>query len=222
MSTKTVAYIAPFFSFMLFLGLSQALDMAGLRPAGLPAMYLIFPFQTVACAGVLAYFWRNYTMGAPRKPWLAAAIGLLAFVLWVSPQMVFHQAPRLVGFDPGVLSSRPALYWGELAIRFLRLVIVVPLLEEIFWRGFLLRYFINEEFDAVPFGAYGRTANAVVALAFMFEHGRPDWPAALATGLLYNAVAFRTRSLSSCVLAHTLTNALLGAFIMVTRQRGFW
>ncbi len=107
-------------------------------------------------------------------------------------------------------------------MRFLRLVIVVPLLEEIFWRAFLLRYLINEQFDTVPFGTYGLAANALVALGFMFEHAWPDWPAALATGLLYNAVAFRTRSLSSCVLAHALTNALLGAFIVLTHQWGFW
>ena len=207
---------------MLFIGVAQGLDAAHLRPAGLAAMYLVFPFQTVACAGVLAYFRPRYRLGPPRKPWLAAAIGLLAFALWVSPQVILHQPARLAGFDPGLFAGRPLPYWTEMAMRFLRLVIVVPLLEEIFWRGFLLRFLINEDFEAVPFGTYGHIANAVVAIGFMLEHSSQDWPAALATGLLYNGVAFRTRSLSSCVLAHALTNALLGAYIMMTGQWGFW
>jgi CAAX prenyl protease-like protein len=222
MARKNIAYIAPFLIFILFLGLSQALDKAGIQPGGLPDMYLVFPLQTLACAALLARFWPAYALSAPRKPWLPAAIGILAFAIWVSPQLLLHQSPRLTGFDPNVLASRPTLYWSEMAARFLRLVIVVPLLEEIFWRGFLLRYFIDEQFETVPFGTYAHIANALVAAGFMFEHSRPDWPAALATGLLYNSVAFRTRSLSSCVLAHALTNALLGAFIMITHQWGFW
>jgi CAAX prenyl protease-like protein len=171
---------------------------------------------------VLAWFWRDYRLRMPGTAWLAVGIGALVFALWVSPQAVFHQPARLDGFNPGVFAGRPVLYWGEVALRFLRLALVVPALEEIFWRGFLLRYLINEEFEAVPFGTYARLANGLVAIGFMLEHSMPDWPAALATGLLYNWIAYRTRSLSSCILAHAITNALLGVYIMMTRQWGFW
>jgi len=56
----------------------------------------------------------------------------------------------------------------------------------------------------------------------MLEQSIQDWPAALITGLAYNFIAFRTRSLTSCVIAHVVTNAFLGAYIMATRQWGFW
>jgi len=56
----------------------------------------------------------------------------------------------------------------------------------------------------------------------MLEHSAPDWPAAIVAGLLYNMLAYRTKSLSSCVLAHALTNALLAAYILHTKQWGFW
>jgi CAAX prenyl protease-like protein len=225
MRQKTVAYTAPFFSFMLFVALAQGLDKTRLLPADFgaaAAIYLVYPLQTLACAAMLACFWRQYALEAPREAWLASTIALLAFALWVSPQVLFHLSPRLAGFDPGVFSAYRGIYWASLVVRFLRLIVVVPLLEEIFWRGFLLRYLISEDFDKVPFGAYSLTANAVVAAGFMLEHSPRDWPAALATGLLYNFIAFRTKSLSSCVLAHALTNALLGAFIVATRQWGFW
>ena len=107
-------------------------------------------------------------------------------------------------------------------MRFVRLVLVVPLVEEIFWRGFLLRYLIAERFETVPFGTFSWLSFTAVTAAFCFSHSRPDWPAAIATGALYNLVAYRTRSLASCVLAHVLTNLALGAWIMMTKQWGFW
>jgi CAAX prenyl protease-like protein len=135
---------------------------------------------------------------------------------------VFHAKPRLNGFDPDIFLGRPGVYWTEVVMRFLRLVIVVPLVEEVFWRGFVLRFLVKEDFRSVPIGTFTQTANALVAVGFVLEHSVPDWPAALAAGLLYNLVAYRTKSLSSCVVAHGITNALLGGFIMMTRQWGFW
>jgi membrane protease YdiL (CAAX protease family) len=49
-----------------------------------------------------------------------------------------------------------------------------------------------------------------------------DWPAALLTGILFNFVMVRTKSLAVCVIAHAVTNLGLGVFIMCTRQWGFW
>jgi CAAX prenyl protease-like protein len=146
----------------------------------------------------------------------------LVFVLWIAPQQFLAFPPRRSGFDPEVFAGQPALYWGTVIFRFLRLVVVVPLVEEIFWRGFLLRYLINEKFTEVPIGAFSWLSFGVVTAAFGFTHSREDWIAALVTGALYNLVAYRTRSLAACVVAHALTNLLLGAWIMATRQWGFW
>jgi membrane protease YdiL (CAAX protease family) len=54
------------------------------------------------------------------------------------------------------------------------------------------------------------------------SHSQADWAAAVITGALYNLVAYRTKSLSSCILTHAGTNLLLGLWIMQTRQWGFW
>jgi CAAX prenyl protease-like protein len=85
-----------------------------------------------------------------------------------------------------------------------------------------LRYLINEKFTEVPIGTFSWLSFGIVTVVFGFTHSRPDWVAALVTGALYNLVAYRTRSLTSCVVAHALTNLLLGAWIMATRQWGFW
>ena len=131
-------------------------------------------------------------------------------------------APRTVGFDPTLLENNSATYWSTILFRFLRLVVVVPLVEEVFWRGFLLRFVVDEHFERVPFGKFNWLSFAVVTVAFTFSHSRPDWPAAFITGALYNVVAYRTQSLASCVLAHAVSNLLLGLWIMQTRQWGFW
>ena len=99
---------------------------------------------------------------------------------------------------------------------------MAPWLEEIFWRGFLLRYLIREDFTSLPFGAWSRLSFGATTLGFMLEHHPPDYAGALLTGLLYNLVAIRTRSLSACVLAHAVTNALLGGYVMHSGQWGFW
>jgi CAAX prenyl protease-like protein len=142
--------------------------------------------------------------------------------LWIAPQAFLGAGVRVDGFDPTVFGEGSALYWMTVAARFARLVIIVPLVEEIFWRGFLMRYLIREDFTSLPVGAFQWKSFAIVAICFMLVHGLADWPAALICGVIYNFVAVRTGSLGACVLAHGVTNLGLGLYIMATRQWGFW
>jgi CAAX prenyl protease-like protein len=219
---KLVAFTLPMAAFLVLLALVSALRQPGGGMWLASPEYWVYPAQTLICGAVLLCFWREYDFSAPRKMLFALTIGLVVFALWIAPQQLFGSAPRLAGFDPQVFAGQPALYWATVAGRFLRLVIVVPLIEEIFWRGFLLRYLINERFTEVPLGSFSWLSFALVTLGFGFSHSPADWVAALITGALYNLVAYRTRSLASCVMAHAATNLLLGIWVMVTRQWGFW
>lgn len=219
---RLVAHILPMFLFILLLCLGSALKTPGGALWRSAPEFWIFPLQTLLCGALLFYFRRDYILGPVRRPLFTVLLALAVFALWVAPQQFLHFAPRLVGFNPDLLAGSPGYYGATLALRFVRLVLVVPLVEEIFWRGFLLRYLIAERFETVPFGTFSWLSFAVVSLAFCFSHSRPDWPAALATGALYNLVAYRTRSLRSCVLAHALTNLALGLWIVATKQWGFW
>ena len=221
------AYVGPFALFILLQALPGLVKSASpTAPWWLHAPELwVYPLQTVTCAVMMLWYRREYprTM-SPLAALFGLVLGAIVFALWISPQAFFHFAPRTAdGFDPTtVLPFGRSAYPLTVALRFARLVVVVPWLEEIFWRGFLLRYLIKEDFLAVPFGSWTPLSFGVVVLGFTFEHSRPDWPAAFATGILYNLVAVRTKSLPACVLAHALTNALLGWYIMTTRQWGFW
>jgi CAAX prenyl protease-like protein len=220
--TKILSYVLPFFAFAAFLALVQFTH--GLSDAfwAKHAEFWIYPLQTVVCGGIVVFFWRDYFLGAPRRASIAVGVGLLIFIIWITPQIFLRQPPRLDGFNPTLVASNPAAYWFTVVFRFLRLVVVVPLVEEIFWRGFLLRYLINQEFERMPVGAFSWFSFAIVAVIFMLSHATPDWPAAIISGALFNCVAYWTRSLSACVLCHAVANLSLGLWIMNTQQWGFW
>lgn len=219
---KLVAFILPMAVFVVLLGVTGS----GNRPETVswfsyPA-YWTYPVQTVFCGALLLWFWREYDLRAPAMVWFGLLIGVVVFVVWIAPQQFLGFGPRRTGFDPDVFMAQPGLYWATVVLRFLRLVVVVPLVEEIFWRGFLLRYLINDRFTTVAIGSFSWFSFAVVTLAFGLAHSPADWVAALICGALYNLVACRTRSLATCVVTHASTNLLLGLWIMQTRQWGFW
>ena len=217
-----VAYVTPFALFLAFLALVSLLKSLPGDGFWLASpQYWIYPAQTVVCGALIVWFWRTYELRRFARPAFTVGIGGLVFFLWISPQQFFGFAPRLDGFDPGVFSE-PFPYWATVIMRFLRLVVVVPLVEEIFWRGFLLRYLIREDFTSVPVGTFSWTSFLGVSVAFALTHSPADWIAAVVTGALYNLVAYRTKSLVSCVVVHALTNLLLGLWIMRTGQWGFW
>ena len=218
------AHVGPFAVFLALLGLVPLVsDPAGPFWRAHPEFW-VFPLQTILC-GALLVWWRGAYEFRPFGS-LAMAVGTfagaIAFAVWISPQAFFGAADRLDGLNPALVADSPALHAATLTLRFARLVLVVPFLEEVFWRGFALRYIVREDFATVPVGTFSWLSFVVVSVAFMFEHTRPDWPAALFTGALFNLVAYRTRSLGACVLAHAMTNLVLGLYVLQTRQWGFW
>jgi CAAX prenyl protease-like protein len=184
--------------------------------------YWIYPLQTLLCGMLLVFYRREYDFRIGRGLGLALLVGLAVLGLWIAPQASGLAEPRLGGFNPDVFAASPALYWFTIIARFLRLVVVVPLIEEIFWRGFLMRVIIREDFTSVPFGTFRWGSFLAVAVCFMLVHNTSDWPAALLCGLAFNALAVRTKSLASCIAAHAITNLGLGLYIMATKQWGFW
>jgi len=215
---QLLAHVLPMFVFLGLLALSQLLSgSVALRHAE----FWIYPAQTILCGALLLWFRRCYEFHGLKNVAFVLLIGFGVFVIWVAPQQFFNFPPRNLGFDPSVLSNNSA-YWLSVTFRFFRLVVVVPVMEEIFWRAFMLRFLIDEHFEQVPFGKFSWLSFAIVTVAFTFSHSRLDWLAAFICGVLYNVVAYRSRSLASCILAHATSNLLLGLWIMQTRQWGFW
>lgn len=218
------AYIGPFCAFigLLLLGalVHKLFEGQSVWWAATPE-YWIYPLQ-VLIPSALLYRWRAlYQSSPPRRISWSAAIGIIALFVWIAPQFLLHRAPRLEGFDPGHFG--PGLPYGlNLTLRLLRMILVVPIVEELFWRGFLLRFVVDPDFTKVPVGAYTRLSFWIVNAGFVAEHQMADWPAAAITSMLFNLVAYRTGSLGSCIIAHAVTNAALAGYVLYTGQFGFW
>jgi CAAX prenyl protease-like protein len=217
------AYTVPFLVFMGGLVLASALRASASEVFWLKhPEYWVYPLQTVLCAAAMVFYWRQYDFAKRGGLLVATLAGAVVLGIWIAPQAVLGFPAREDGFDPAVFGEGTALYWMTVVARFARLVVIVPLLEEIFWRGFLMRFLVREDFDKARIGEFQWKAFLLVAVFFMLVHSMADWPAAFLCGLAYNFVAVKTRSLSACVVAHALTNLGLGAYIMATRQWGFW
>ena len=99
-------------------------------------------------------------------------------------------------------------------------MLVVPLMEELFWRGFLIRWLINEDFKRVPIGAFTWSSFFITTVLFGAEHH--EWLAGVICGGLYNWLLYARRNLVSCVIAHVVSNAALAAWVLTTGDWRFW
>jgi CAAX prenyl protease-like protein len=219
-SKSTLSYIAPFLAFIGIMAVEKA--------TGLPTAWL-YPFRVLAVTAVLLAFSRAPLAVRPSRPLLSAALGAAVFALWIAPDVLFGAGYRhhwlfrnaLMG---AAASSIPAALRGAiwfLAVRTFSCTLLVPPVEELFWRGWLMRWFIDKDFWNVPLGTYAAGAFWMVALLFSTEHG-PYWEVGLATGIVYNWWMVRTRNLTDCIVAHAVTNGLLSAYVLLTGQWQYW
>jgi CAAX prenyl protease-like protein len=94
-------------------------------------------------------------------------------------------------------------------------------IEELFWRGWLMRYLVSADFQRVRLGTYTSLSFWLTAALFASEHG-PYWDVGLLAGILYNWWVVRTGSLGDCILAHAITNLCLASYVLGLGQYQYW
>ncbi len=212
-------YVLPFAVFMLLLAAQKQLAALGRWDA---------PVRVIVLAAVIWFFSRR-VLSFQIAHWAgSAAVGVAVFALWVGPDLLFPAYRNHWLFQnalTGNLASSipPGLLTDPLVLAFraIRAVILVPILEELFWRGWLMRWLVSPDFDKVPLGTYAAGAFWITALLFAAEHG-PYWDVGLLTGVIYNWWMVRTRSLGDCILMHAVTNACLSLFVIVGGHWEYW
>ena len=155
-------------------------------------------------------------------------IGVLVFALWITPDLLFpgyrhhwlFENP-LTGAVRTSISGAGQTNWSVLALRTLRSVAIVPIVEELFWRAWLMRWLINPDFLKQPLGAYTASSFWLVAILFASEHG-VYWDVGLVAGIVYNWWMVRTKSLGDLILAHAITNACLSCYVIATGKWEYW
>lgn len=216
--TGALAWVGPFAVFMLWLAVDKLVPLAN------PAKELIR--DAVLVAAILGFSRRILPTRAPN--WISSiTLGIAVFALWVAPDTLvpgwrshwlFQNAitGRVTTSIP-TASLTPLM----LTLRTARAALLVPILEELFWRGWLPRWIQDSKIDRVPLGQYTPLAFWATAVLFAAEHG-PFWEVGLLTGIIYNWWMRRTRSLGDLMLVHAVTNLSLSMFVIATRNWAFW
>ena len=224
-SPTALPYVAPMIGFLAITAAEGYLPTrgGGVDPLWYPVVYAI----KVAIVAVLAWMcrstWRDLApRPSPGTLALATVLGLGVAALWVGLDGHYPALPFLGGkrssFDPNVM-PRPGMV-AFVAVRLLGLVVLVPLIEELFWRSFLMRWVIDQDFARVPIGRVTPLAAGVTSVAFGLAH--PEWLPGLITGLAWAWLVWQAKSLSACVVSHAVANLALGLYVIATGDWKYW
>lgn len=242
-------HVAPFAVWVGVILLLQGLELAGACPRALyPWSYAA---KAAVCAGLFVWLrpWRVYpALRAVNLP-LAAAVGAGVAAVWILPetpwfgrtlpgaQMFYHRWLIMMPgalpsyFDPEVFPALPPGHlsrafapeeagWALALAKLAGSAAVIAVVEEFFFRGFFYRWLRSGTFWKVPLASFDAQAFWTVAAVFGLEHDR--WFAGMVAGVVYGWLAVRTGDVWAAAVAHGLTNLILGVYVMMSGQYGFW
>ena len=206
----------------------------------LPAAAWSYALRSILCLALLLWLrpWRFYTGLRGRHLPAALLTGVGVFVLWVLPESTWfreswpalNEAYRRFAMIPpwetAAAVSSSSLYapqtagWLLAATRVAGSALVIAPIEEFFWRGFLYRWLIERDFTRVSLACLRLGPLLGMVALFGIEHQR--WFVGALAGLAYGLLMIRTDNLWAPVVAHTLTNLLLGLYVLATGNYLFW
>lgn len=211
--------VMPFAIYMAFIVLADLLARSGMDEQSLRWLY---PVKIAAVIAALLFFRRRYTELAWHPPGAAAltlalVAGVVVLILWVNLDAGWMTVGNAAGFDP---RTDGRVDWRLAALRLAGGALVVPLMEELFWRSFLLRWLTAADFLAVNPARFNLRAFVISVILFGVEHNL--WLAGIVAGAIYSVLYMRTRNLWMPIFAHAVTNGLLGAWILSSERWSFW
>jgi CAAX prenyl protease-like protein len=215
----SLPYVLPFASFMAFLAIQ---NYASLPPS------IDYPVRVVVLSVILFVFSRHVIDLRSSHMLASVILGVAVFVIWIGPDLLIPGYRQHWLFQNAILGrigapvaeqvlTAPVVLWT----RIFRAVVLVPIIEELFWRAWLMRWLISPRFEQIKLGAYAPMAFWITAVLFASEHG-PYWDVGLITGVIYNWWMVRTRSLGDCILVHAVTNACLCGYVVATKHWEYW
>lgn len=220
LNSPTWSRVAPFALYMLFMAIVDL--VARFAPADFDVRW----FYSIKVGLVAILLWilrKQYTelQGASllgvRSLSGAIAVGVLVFIAWINldaPWMLLGDQSE--GFNPGGGSDACLL----MATRVMGATLVVPLMEELFWRSFLMRWIHNQNFLNVAPQQVGLVALLVSSALFAIEH--TEWLAGLVAGLAYGLLYIRSGNIWVPLIAHAVTNGVLGVWVIYTGNWHYW
>ena len=203
----TLRYIGPFAVFLAFLALRSYLP--------LPAWGVQVLWAGVTAAAIWFFSGAILKTQTVRNWGGTIGIGVLVFVIWIGPDLLFPGYRQHWLFSNDFLGQVTSGFPEEERANWL--IIILRILRA----AVLVRWLIKPEFETIPLGAYAPQAFWIVAVLFASEHG-PMWDVGLAAGILYNWWMIRTKSLGDLMVAHGVTNLCLSLYVVATGRWEYW
>lgn len=197
---------------------------------------MVYSLRIALTIGVMLFLLPGYLKFPLRVSWLSIAVGIAGVVIWIGLCQLRLEERLLVplglgpilglgqrvSFNPlEALQGSPIWLASFLAIRFIGLAAVVPVIEEFFLRGFLMRLVMNPDWWKVPIGTITISGAIAGTLYGMLTHPA-ELMAAAAWFSLITWLMVKTRNIWDCVAAHAVTNLLLGIYVIVFSQWHLW
>jgi len=179
---------------------------------------ILYPLRIIAVALVLWHFRRSYKGLGWKWAWQAPAIGTVVFVIWILLEPDVDSSKTALAQGLMELTNGTAAVW--LVFRVLGSVIMVPLVEELAFRGYLIRKLIAKDFENVSLGQFSWFSFVLTSVLFGLLHER--WLAGTLAGMAYALALYHRKQLGDAVVAHMTTNALIAIFVLIQARWSLW
>jgi CAAX prenyl protease-like protein len=177
-----------------------------------------YGIRVLTGAVALWYFRREFLGLISGFSWVGIATGVVAFGLWVALEPASTGSGQALASAVGSLPKGQA--WAWIALRVIGSVAIVPVVEELAFRGFLTRRLSSVDFQSIPIGRLDWSTLLISSAAFGLLHGR--WLAGLLVGVLYGLALCRKGKLGDAIVAHAVTNALIAVTVLATGDWTMW
>lgn len=179
---------------------------------------VVYALKTVVTAALLWHFRRYYIELSCKFHWSAIVSGLVVIWVWIASDDLYkHMGSG--GFDPTVISN-DGLRMAAVFFRLAGAVLVVPIMEELFYRSWMARWIIKPDFMSVPVGTF--TWPSLLVTTTIFTLGHHHWLPAIFAGLVFHAHVLWSKRLNEAVVSHAVANLALGIYVLKTQRWDFW
>ena len=245
MNRATARHIVPFIIWVVILLLARAMHLTpSSATETIPSLNLItdaslYAFSTVVCTIVFLLLkpWRFYEPLKRANVLPAIGVGVFIFAVWV-----FFETPFFKNLLPAAadfyekwcvmpfgevrleLDSTPyapeVCGWPLTITKLIGSAFVIAVIEEFFWRGWLIRFIRTPDFLDIDIGKFHAIPFFIAAVIFGSEHN--EWAVGIATGIVYGLFFIRTRDIWAVSISHVVTNLALGIYVIATGSWQFW
>lgn len=221
-----VVLMGPFMLYLLLLALNDRF----------PEHLMAIPIAIRGIGGLWAVWLFRRHLPALGRPHVLLAIlfGVVAAAGWVAGQHLFDELVTRAGLagkwyifrigeaeDPRAGISA-ASWWSQAVLRISVASITVPVVEELFWRGFMLRALIDwHHFERVPLGKFTWFSFIGTSLLSVLQHPS-NWAVSIFCWFLFNGLFYWKKSLLFLMLVHGITNLVLYVYVIAYEDWLFW